>query len=132
MNSIEEVQEEKIEAIVLEHNLFAVINAVKSAHPYEEPAIHLTKVIDYKSILERGCEKNMSVSFRGVSIVLEGLDGVGKSVTADRLAKRLGTTCISTPPASIKPFRSYFDRESNADGGGDTSMRKAYYMVCII
>ena len=38
VNKLEEVEEERIETICSEENLDAVLNAIKEAHPYEEPA----------------------------------------------------------------------------------------------
>lgn len=46
--SIEQVEEERIEVVVDEHILSSILKAVKAAHPYEEPAIHLWKMEDYK------------------------------------------------------------------------------------
>jgi hypothetical protein len=48
---VEEVAEEKIESICLEEFLTPVCDAVKAAHPYEGPAIHITRVLDYASFL---------------------------------------------------------------------------------
>ena len=42
-------------------------------------------------------------------IVLEGLDGVGKSTTAEALAAALGAALLCTPPPELAPFRPYID-----------------------
>jgi thymidylate kinase len=55
-------------------------------------------------------------------IVLEGLDGVGKSTAAMRLAERLGARLARTPPDVMRPFRAEFD-------AGEASRRKAFYEV---
>lgn len=49
--TIEEVEEERIEVVVSsdEASLKRILNAVKKAHPYEEPAIHLVPMRDYKT-----------------------------------------------------------------------------------
>ena len=59
---------------------------------------------------------------RPISIVLEGLDGVGKSTIAEALANRLNARCLQTPPGIIKDFRGYFDSQ-------DVPTRNAYYMI---
>jgi len=42
-------------------------------------------------------------------IVVEGLDGTGKSTMTQNLGKFLGAEILGTPPASIKHIRKYFD-----------------------
>src|SRR3989338_2590442 len=39
INSVSSVEEEKIESFCFEENLEAIVTAIKSVHPYEEPAI---------------------------------------------------------------------------------------------
>jgi thymidylate kinase len=56
------------------------------------------------------------------SIVIEGLDGVGKSTIVKLLAKKLNGIDIQTPPKNMRNFRNYFDEK-----GGDE--RLGYYMV---
>jgi hypothetical protein len=46
---LEEVEEERIEFMVEEQRLGGVVTAARNAHPYEEPAIHLWKMEDYKT-----------------------------------------------------------------------------------
>ncbi|MFA6522899.1 MAG: hypothetical protein WCS85_00840 [Candidatus Peribacteraceae bacterium] len=49
IGKVEEVEEERIEAMVdvpSEKELHAVIAAMREAHPYEEPAIHVLPMID--------------------------------------------------------------------------------------
>lgn len=46
----EEVAEERIELMVSEEHLKPTVNAVTEAHPYEEPAIHILKMLDYKTL----------------------------------------------------------------------------------
>ncbi len=45
------VPEERIEVVVEEADLPQVLKAAKEAHPYEEPAIHLWKMEEYKNYL---------------------------------------------------------------------------------
>ncbi len=47
---IEEVEEEKIEAVVPHEKLKEVLNAIKNVHPYEEPAIHVIPMVDYNTL----------------------------------------------------------------------------------
>jgi hypothetical protein len=49
VGTLEEVEEERIEVMVdvpSEKELHAVIAAVREAHPYEEPAMHVLPMID--------------------------------------------------------------------------------------
>lgn len=50
IGTIEEVSEERIEMIVTKEHLSSVIDAVVKAHPYEEPAIHVLPMYDYKKL----------------------------------------------------------------------------------
>jgi thymidylate kinase len=154
----ETVDEQRIETVVLEKDLPAVVAAVKRAHPYEEPAIFIAPMLDYKSFLPSATSSTSAststssngsgtstgsgnsssdnvtalpiTSRRAVSIVLEALDGVGKTTVAETLRRRLagpgGTACVAmrTPPDSMRGFREYFTAE-----GGNIALRKAYYMV---
>lgn len=47
----EEVAEERIEVLVPHAKLHEVLRAAKQAHPYEEPALHLLPILDYKQFL---------------------------------------------------------------------------------
>ena len=47
--AIETVSEERIEVVVSEDAIKNVLAAVQSVHPYEEPAIHVLPMLDYKS-----------------------------------------------------------------------------------
>ena len=50
---LEAVEEERIEVIIPKGtDLKALLTAVKAAHPYEEPAIHLLPMLDYKDSLK--------------------------------------------------------------------------------
>ena len=51
VGSLTEVAEERIEVVVEEEKLSAVLKAVKKAHPYEEPAIHLWRMASHKDYL---------------------------------------------------------------------------------
>ena len=121
IGSVEEVEEAKIETTVLQENLSSVIQAVKSAHPYEEPAIHIVQVIDYKEIISNN---KTEPSIRPISVVLEGLDGVGKSTVAVKLAEIMNARHMCTPPTIMHSAREWFVQQDN-------HMRKAYYMVCM-
>ena len=55
----------------------------------------------------------------GVAIVVEGLDGVGKSTLVQALAKRLDAVALRTPPDSMEPFRKKF-----TSGGPDSVERQ--------
>jgi hypothetical protein len=48
---IEEVKEERIEIVVPSSLLSTVLQAVREVHPYEEPAIHVIPMLDYKQFL---------------------------------------------------------------------------------
>jgi len=45
---VEQIEEERIEVMVQEKDLKGVLQAVKKAHPYEEPAMHVLPMMDYK------------------------------------------------------------------------------------
>lgn len=55
---IESVTEERIETVVSEPTtLQAVLHAVKRVHPYEEPAIHVLPMEDYRSFLPASADE---------------------------------------------------------------------------
>lgn len=123
------VPEARIEAVVPAEALQRVVRAVRAAHSYEEPAIHVSQVMDYKTLLGGAAADKPAVAVDvdggrppPLSIVLEGLDGVGKSTAVAALAARLGAQVLRTPPDSMRPFRAYFDR-------ADAPLRNAYYEV---
>jgi hypothetical protein len=161
IDTLEEVDEVKVEFTVQRQFLQGVLKAIRSVHPYEEPAIHIVPMIDYKHIVEKGCSHlappnndatdNISAVLslpvpavppslpiptrtpanplplaqdlgRPVSVVLEGLDGVGKSTVAKRLAQLLNAEHMVTPPMIMRGAREWFVQQDN-------HMRKAYYMV---
>jgi len=47
----EEVEEERIEVVVSEEKMKEVLKAVRGVHPYEEPAIHVLEMRDYKEFV---------------------------------------------------------------------------------
>ena len=51
---LEEVPEERIETEVAQDRLRAVLLAVRAAHPYEQPAIHVTPLLDWTVLLAGG------------------------------------------------------------------------------
>ena len=54
VGKVEEVEEERIETEVLEEKLQAILTAVKAAHPYEQPAIHVSgPLINIDSFLKK-------------------------------------------------------------------------------
>jgi len=54
-------------------------------------------------------------------IILEGLDGSGKSAMSRRLASKISAEKCSTPPESIKHLRTFFDNHSE--------LRTAFYSL---
>jgi hypothetical protein len=48
---LEQVQEERIEVVVEQTKMNAVLKAAVDAHPYEEPAIYVFAMEDYKDYL---------------------------------------------------------------------------------
>ena len=42
-------------------------------------------------------------------IIVEGLDGVGKSTTASTIAMKLNGQCLQTPPPELQSIRHFFD-----------------------
>mmetsp|Transcript_25801 Transcript_25801/g.43049 ORF Transcript_25801/g.43049 Transcript_25801/m.43049 type:complete len:331 (+) Transcript_25801:40-1032(+) len=137
IGAVEVVEEDKIETVVLEEYLTEVLRALKVAHPYEEPAIHLVRMVDYNEYLvdnEHSVMTNAKstttqistrrVSPRPISVVLEGLDGVGKSTVAKQLAEKLQAKLMVTPPPIMQSAREWFVNKQQ-----DPAMRKAYYMV---
>ena len=48
---LESVDEERIEAVVKNEDITAVLDAVRKTHPYEEPAVHVLPMMDDKQLL---------------------------------------------------------------------------------
>ncbi|MBP2604182.1 NGG1p interacting factor NIF3 [Acinetobacter calcoaceticus] len=46
LNELEQVDEWRVETIVLEENARAVAKALKASHPYEEPAFEFIQIIE--------------------------------------------------------------------------------------
>lgn len=145
------VPEARIEATVRAEVLRDVVKAVRAAHCYEEPGIHIYQIMDYSTLLgddDKRSPASSSIVIAGgacsagaaaaaasataaphaaaackpICVVLEGLDGVGKTTAATTLAERLGAKLLRTPPDCMRSFRPYFDRAEDAS-------RKAFYEV---
>jgi thymidylate kinase len=58
-----------------------------------------------------------------ISIVIEGLDGIGKSTTVIALSNKLNAKIIQTPPKIMIPYRSFFTNTN------DIGLRKTYYKL---
>lgn len=59
-------------------------------------------------------------------ILVEGLDGVGKSTLVEGLTKRLNASLISSPPRMIDPLSHHQDLRVSMDVA-DSSVRREYY-----
>jgi hypothetical protein len=50
---LQEVEEERIDAVLPKDiDLRALLLALKAAHPYEEPAMHMLPMLDYRTFLQ--------------------------------------------------------------------------------
>lgn len=52
VDEVEEVAEERIEFMVTEQHIRNVLTAIVNVHPYEEPAIHVLQMQDYRNLLD--------------------------------------------------------------------------------
>ena len=52
VETLEEVEEERIEVVVATDNIKSVLESVIAVHPYEEPAIHVLPMVDYRTLLQ--------------------------------------------------------------------------------
>ena len=59
--------------------------------------------------MTRRLQDSMSQLSKPVFVVLEGLDGCGKSTVCRLLAERLGTEVLKTPPAELDPVRGLLE-----------------------
>lgn len=56
-------------------------------------------------------------------IILEGLDGTGKTTVIEGLQRELGdVNCLSSPPECLRSFRQHFD-------GQVSHIRRAFYLL---
>lgn len=51
VGTTEEVEEERIECVAPEEDIGKIVRAIVEAHPYEEPAMHVLKMENYKKFL---------------------------------------------------------------------------------
>lgn len=49
---LEEVEEERIEMVAPAASIGKILKAIVAAHPYEEPAIHVLPMEDYRTLLD--------------------------------------------------------------------------------
>lgn len=124
VGAVEEVDEERIETEVRAAALPAVLAAVRAAHPYEAPAIHVHALLDWAALVPAAALAATRPAAPGapVGVLVSGLDGVGKSTLCRALAAELGAVYLRTPPDAMRPFRSEFDDEGGA-------ARDAYYRI---
>jgi UMP-CMP kinase 2 len=59
----------------------------------------------------------------GICINLEGIDGVGKTTTVQRLAEKLNATVVKTPPPCITELREQYGNSTNP------YLRYHYYLM---
>ncbi len=59
---------------------------------------------------------------RAKVILLEGLDGVGKTTTIDALGERLSAQKLKTPPEELRKWRSFFDDK-------EETLRRSFYQL---
>lgn len=52
VDKLEKVNEYKVEMVCEEQNILAVLQALKKAHPYEEPAYFVTKAMDINDFMK--------------------------------------------------------------------------------
>lgn len=124
---IEAVPEARIESIVPGDRLTTVIAAARAAHPYEEPGLfafklheaclmsrapmHVEPALSSSAAATAGSAAPVQgqATTRPISVVLEGLDGVGKSTVSRLLAQRLSAVLLQTPIPAMHAMRPYFD-----------------------
>lgn len=83
-------------------------------------------VRDVFSIVKSQLEKKPDFSFKVGDypiIVLEGLDGVGKTSIGKRIAEVIGGVYIKTPPEDLNEYRDFFDNCK------DEKLRGAFYSI---
>src|SRR5688572_10329827 len=68
------------------------------------------------------------MSARPWFVVLEGLDGTGKSTVASRLAELGGAEVLATPQAALLPCRDTVERVFPADSPSQT----VFYAACVL
>jgi dTMP kinase len=64
----------------------------------------------------------------GRFIVVEGLDGVGKTTFSKRLAARLGAVWLTTPPVELRAVREPFDQLFSED----IECRQLFYAASVL
>uniref|UniRef100_A0A8D8V2P0 UMP-CMP kinase 2, mitochondrial n=1 Tax=Cacopsylla melanoneura TaxID=428564 RepID=A0A8D8V2P0_9HEMI len=102
-------------------SLVSVLSILKSAQysslPEVEELLNIySKISDDSKKIESGDNRKHPL------IVLEGLDGCGKSHTSKLVAQKLKASLKSTPPPSIVALREKFDSQ-------DGVLRRAYYSL---
>ena len=87
-----------------------------------DPFVSLLDGVEQQLTADLVCQNNQHIAR---CIDLEGLDGCGKSTLVQALHRQLTergqkSRSLSTPPASLLPFRAHFDEQP-------ASVRRAYY-----
>ncbi|XP_035702674.1 UMP-CMP kinase 2, mitochondrial-like isoform X2 [Folsomia candida] len=88
---------------------------------------HLTALCINRGLLDKSAGESIATSFRDRScpfIVIEGMDGTGKTTLTKCLASKLNMKQISTPPKlpEFQQARPFFDNQPE-------SLRRAYYSL---
>lgn len=75
--AVETVEEVRIETDVLARKLPQVLTALRAAHPYEKPGIHVTQLVDWEALIPAQ-PRAAHPDHLPVATAPEGSDGVGK------------------------------------------------------
>jgi|GEM_PF-449365 len=117
LDVIAESNEEMLESYVMVDPLGRFFSDSGRRHSYSERIVEVGVPKAYAQVIHlpkktaaRGGYYDWARKKRGCFVVVEGLDGVGKSTVVDELAKRIDAEKLNTPGVSMRPIRFEVER----------------------
>lgn len=112
------------------HSLDSVVKALTSVEVREFPEVQkVLQICTNEGILEEDGGKYLPNVSSGIQkddampfLVIEGLDGSGKTSLAAEIQRRYGLKAMQTPPAVMLEFRKFFDSQPEP-------IRRAFYSL---
>ena len=105
--------------VTMAHSMYSSMEAAASVLRHNVKGKEVVAIVE--EMLKRSRE-DPKIDFTDPVVVIEGLDGTGKTTVLSGLEEKMSCTRLSSPPVSLKSFREYFDQQA-------AHLRRAFYLL---